>query len=274
MQGTLKVTKNMLKEITAHFLGTAINSRLSELFPEYCGTKKQLKLTAEAFTTPARKKVQLPQATVTVASPNSVKTGQHYDMGVFDDLIHDQNWNSQTKLQQAEDDFNGCQPLIDPGCYRLVSGTRYTFGDLYENIMRKNDGSWKVSLKTCWTDDGTEVRFPQTKTKDGRFIGLTREMLMQIAKDTPSLFSSQYLNQPIMEGTQLFTEEKMLGAVVSDKDSPALSQAVLFVDLATEGPNCDDSVVLAGKVDASGRMYAVDFRGRPVVSLCISSEHY
>lgn len=263
MQGTVKTTKNLLREIASHFEGTHSRSRLKELFPEFCGSKKAIKLTAETFTTPARTRKQLAQATCTVASPKSIKTGQHYDLGFFDDLVNDGNYRNPLLLDKVEEDFNMARPLIDPGCPRFVSGTRYAFGDLYENIIRRNKGEWTISVKTCWLDnDGKLPRFPQYRTKDGRLVGLTREMLMQIASDSPGIFSSQYLNYPIAASDQVLPEHILMAAVVAEKDTPALSQATLFIDLASdEAEHPDDKVVIAGKVDNKGRMYVVDMAG-------------
>jgi predicted phage terminase large subunit-like protein len=271
MQGSLKVTKTLLKQIASHFEGTASDSKLKDIFPEFCGVKEEgqwkfgksvIKLSATEFTTPARVKKQLAQATVTVASPNSIKTGQHYDLGVFDDLVNDKNYRSTEQLTKVEEDFNMALPLIDPGCPRFVSGTRYAFGDLYENIIRRNQGEWVVSQRTCWREDGSTPRFPQQKSRDGsRTIGFTREGLLQIMRDTPDIFASQYLNHPVSVSNQYLTKEQLLAATVSEKDSPALSQVVLFVDLAAEGQRPDDSVIVAGRIDSVGKMYVTDMRG-------------
>lgn len=261
MQGSLKVTKTLLKQIAAHFTGDAFGSRLKELFPEFCGTKKQLQLSFESFTTPARQRKQLAQATVTVASPKSVKTGQHYDLGIFDDLVNDQNYKSDAQLKKVEEDFNMAQPLIDPGCPKFVSGTRYAFDDLYEQIMKRNTGEWVVSLKTCWLEDGVSVRFPQGKTADGRIFGFTREMLLGIMAKTPSIYASQYLNQPALESQQVITEAQLNAAMVVEPALPFLSRPCLFVDLATLGDDPDDSVIIAGAIDAKGTMHVVDGRG-------------
>lgn len=271
MQGTIKVTKNLLKEIASHFDGSHSRSKLKELFPEFCGNKKELQQSSDKFTTPARTRKQLQQATCTVASPKSIKTGQHYDLGFFDDLVNDGNYRNPLLLDKVEEDFNMARPLVDPGCPRFVSGTRYAFGDLYENIIRRNKGEWTVSVKTCWREDGVTPRFPQYKTKDGRLVGLTREMLMQIARESPGIFASQYLNYPIAASQQVLPEEVLLRAVIAEKEAPLLSQAMLFVDLATEGENPDDSVCIAGKQDKQGRMYVVDMDGGvlPVASMAV-----
>src|SRR5271155_2924205 len=153
MQGTIKVTKGLLKEIASHFDGSHSRSKLNLYFSEFCGDKKVLELTADRFTIPNRIRKQLPQATCTVASPKSIKTGQHYDVGFFDDLVNDGNYRNPLLLAKVEEDFNMARPLVDPGCPRFVSGTRYAFGDLYENIIRRNKGEWVVSVKNCRKDD-------------------------------------------------------------------------------------------------------------------------
>jgi predicted phage terminase large subunit-like protein len=265
MQGTTKVTKNLLKEIASHFNSEARNSGLAKLFPDFCGDHRELGQTANEFTVPCRTRRQLAQATVTVASPRAVKTGQHYDLGIFDDLVNDQNYRSPVQLAKVEEDFNMCLPLIDPGCPRFVSGTRYAFGDLYENIIKKDQGKnlWTISVKTCWADDPNHPRFPVKRTRDGRTVGFTREGLLQIMRDTPQMFASQYLNCPILESQQYITEKEMLASVVSPGALPPLSSAVIFVDLAvTDNVQSDDSVIMVGKVDGTGKMYVVDAWGK------------
>ncbi len=272
MQGTIKVTRGLLSEIRSHFDGSHSRSKFAELFPEFCGDKKALHASADKFTTPTRVRKQLQQATVTVASVKSIKTGQHYDAGFFDDLVNDSNYRNPELLLKVEEDFNMARPLIDPGCPRFLSGTRYAFGDLYENVIRRNRGEWRVSVKTCWLDGADRVpRFPQYKTKDGRLVGLTRQMLEQIERESPTIFASQYLNYPISASLQVLPESVLLGAVIAPQDAPALSQAILFVDLASEGDNPDDSVCIAGKQDAIGKMYMVDGAGDkwPVASLAV-----
>lgn len=278
MQGSAKNTRERLREIASHFLGTAHKSKLTKLFPDYCGeeqedgtfkfTKKGLQLTQDQLTTPARKRKQLAQATITVASPRTLKTGQHFDMGIFDDLVNDQNYRSKVLLRKAQEDFDMCFPLIDPGCPRFVSGTRYAFGDLYEILIKrsrdaegKDRGEWNISIKTCWRDNGS-VRFPKFEGRDGNTHGFTRELLEQIMRDNPGMFASQYLNRPMLESQQILTEQDMNAATIIPAMAPALSPACLFIDLAAEGDSePDDSVVIIGKTDGRGTMYVVGGNG-------------
>jgi predicted phage terminase large subunit-like protein len=263
MQGTIKNTEGLLGEIKTHFTGEAPNSRLTELFPEFCAKKLG---TRQRFTVPARIRKQLKEATVTVASPKSVKAGQHYDVGFFDDLVNDLNYKNPKVMKKVIEDFWLYVPLIDPGGYRYVTGTRYTFGDLYEIILRKNTitKNWIISIKNCWTDDGKDVRFKERKLADGRVIGFTREKLLQTQAEDPEMFAAQYLNQPISTTAQLFTEELLAGAMRSAKadNFPALGPAVLFIDLAaSRQTHRDHSVIACGQRDSMGRLYLTDIRG-------------
>lgn len=274
MQGTVGLTQLFVEEIAKHFRGEVIGSRLTELFPECCGVKaegewifgkKVLQNTVKGFTVPCRKRKQTPQATVTVASPKSIKTSQHYLLGVFDDLQNESNSTSPKQVDKVYTDFINLQPLVQHGG-RWVSGTRWAFGDLYEQIVRwsksqelKGVAKWHISVKNCWTDDGRQVRFPKFTRKDGERDGFTREELLQLQEQRPGWFACQYLNQPVLESRQPFTEEKLLKACIAEKDAPALSLPNLFIDLATSGQSAaDDAVILAAKVDAASRIYIVD----------------
>ena len=267
MRSTKEATEEWMNEILAHFTGEAEGSRLGELFPEFCGTKKALKATGSHFTVPARTRKQLREATVTVASATSNTTGKHFDVGMFDDLVTPQNCDNKKQLDKVTKGFYHYVPLIEPGGYKYVTGTRYAHGDLYEQIIHKNtNGNWVVSVKTCWSDDGQGVRFPQrvVKTNTGveKVIGFTRELLLQIRQDDPAMFASQYLNPPASTAKQVFSDERLLEATIAAKDAPSLSQAMLFIDTASSiGEDCDDTVVIAAKQDVLGRVYIVDAVG-------------
>lgn len=263
MQGSTAVTKNLLHEIKSHFTGENTNSRIRQLFPEFCDDRMG---TAYQFTVPARKNKGLAQHSVTVASPRSVKTGQHYDIFFPDDLVNDQNYRSEALLAKVKQDFNMCLPLVDPPHYVVMTGTRYAFGDLYEELIRWNKGEWKVSQKTCWIDDveSGNPRFPlqEAKGKPGKVVGFTREGLILMQENDPEMFAGQYLNRPIQRGGQQITKALLESGLISPAEAPALSAAHLFVDLATtDTVTSDDSVIIAAKHDVQMVPYVVDGRG-------------
>lgn len=272
MRGGLGVTRTLLKEIKAYFTGANPKSRLRELFPEFCGQKNKDGVfefldklgNVDEFTVPCRVNKGIPQATVTVASPGAITTSQHYDIMFFDDLIHAKNYRSKTQLAKVEDDFSGFFPLLNPGGYRFVTGTRYAHGELYEKIIVRNTNKeWKVSVKTCWGDDGLSVRFPRQSSPldPNKLIGFTREELESFMREDPAKFCSQYLNQPAMTGTQRFTTDLLDMTLVDDGKAPPLSMPVIIVDLASsESEDADDSVAMVGRTDGQN-IYLADFVG-------------
>lgn len=265
MQATVRNTRGLLREIKSHFDGSNNRSLLAKDFPKWC---RDVRLgTADGFVSPARQRTHLKEWTVGVASPKSVKAGQHYDAMFADDLVNETNFRSVELQEKAIEDFNHYTPLIEPGGYKTVTGTRYSFGDLYGYIIRQDAErrEWNISVRTCWKDNKREngVLFPQVKTEDHRTIGFTAELLDKIQKDDPATFSCQYLNQPLIAGLQLFTEELLMRAVKSVPAArhPELGQAILFIDLAaSKRADADHSVVLCGRQDGFSRMYCCDIR--------------
>lgn len=257
MQANQRLGKLWLREIKSHFLttGTRANTKsmLPLLFPEFCAPVLG---DAMEFTVPARQRKHLPAATVTVASTKAANTGQHYDVFFPDDLVNQKNYRSVELLDQLWDDFNLFIPLIDPGGYTFMTGTRYHHADLYGRVIRANQGEWVVSVRGCsltgkWPiTDENELLFPVRETADGRKIGFTKALLEKIAADSPEMFWAQYFNQIVAGHRQIFPEKLILSSVRSsdDKAFPTRAPTVFFIDLA-EGKRADSdhSVIAVGR---------------------------
>jgi predicted phage terminase large subunit-like protein len=265
MQANMKLTRGWLSEIKSHFDGRNTKSRLPELFPNFCSTVAPLG-TQDKFTVPARKRMHLKEATVTCASPKAVSTGQHYDAFFADDLVHSGNFRNVELLNKLESEFNHFVPLIDPGGYTIVTGTRYHHADLYGRIIARNDGSWMVSQKAARIpdDESGPLLFPRVTLPDGRKVGFTHELLDQIRKDDPEMYAAQYLNQIIAGRDQIFTEQMIL-SLVRPRDHaefPVRGLCFFAIDLAwTNKEYSDQSVITVGKIDQQGRLWIVDCVG-------------
>ena len=187
--------------------------------------------------------------------------------------MNESNWKNPKLVENVRSDFTLAQNLIDPGGFRFVSGTRYAFGDLYEQVLRwhAKGGKWKISITTCWTaatenlpDSQKVPRFPRFTKRNGEIGGFTRDDLLQMQRDDPATFSCQQLNRPVAESLQAFTKELFEQHTVSavEVSKNWLSSAVIMVDLASsEDIHADDSVISVGKIDASSIGYLVDCRG-------------
>jgi predicted phage terminase large subunit-like protein len=266
MQATLGLTKLWVKEIRSHFDGENHKSKLPELFPEFCGDQKALKGSSLQFTVPARTRNHLKESTITAASPRATKTGQHYDLMCFDDLVNTSNFRNVELLDKLESEFYHFLPLLDPGSFGvLVTGTRYSFADIYARIIAKDKGvgEWEISVREVFKADGA-LLFPQRVTKDGRKIGFTAELLASLKRDDPEMFAPQYLNRVMAAGNQLFPTSLLMQSTKStqDKEYPANAPCIFTVDLA-EGKTAyaDSSVIAVGSSDYRGRVWCKDMVG-------------
>jgi predicted phage terminase large subunit-like protein len=278
MQANLKLTRGWLTEIRSHFDGSNPKSRLTKIFPDF-----ETKGTALQFTVPARQRKHLKEATVTAASPRAVSTGQHYDVFFADDLVHTGNFRNIELLDKLENEFSHFVPLIDPGGYTFVTGTRYHYADIYGRIIVRNtDGKWMVSAKPAYDDAGT-LLFPECNTADGRRIGFTRVLLDSIQRDDPEVFAAQYLNKILVGKSQIFTEADLLSAVrpTDHAEFPKSGPCFFAVDLAwSQKEYSDQSVIAIGRVDVHGRMWILDVVGGtfsaaqlPLVILSLAAQY-
>lgn len=271
MKADIPKGKEMLAELKRHFTGDNPRSQLIKYFPEFCSPSLG---TALGFIVPARQRSRI-DPTVFVASPKASKAGFHPDVAFFDDLVHEVNFRNPALMKKVIDDFALYTPLVLPGGYFYVTGTRYTFGDLYEHIIREEmtqlaagkPKRWNITTKSCWKEDENGVRigdsnFPPRKLSDGRTIGISLEELLAIQANDPEMFAAQYQNRPIAAGTQTFTPTMLAAAFVPPDKAPALNRPILVLDLATgKDGRADDRVIAVGATDAWGRVHVIDLRG-------------
>jgi hypothetical protein len=175
---------------------------------------------------------------------------------------------------------------LDPNGYILMTGTRYAIGDCYERILENalemgQSSVWKFSIRDCWStgclncphpsvfhedssactadgchcpafaSDGVKgLLFPQVTTKSGIPFGHTMKFLeTTLAELKEKFFSCQYLNDPLADGTQTFTQA-LIDSVTLHHESqlppPGISPTYLMGDLAySTSSERDESVIFA-----------------------------
>ena len=152
------LAKRQLARVKRVFENPSI--KFKELFPEFCmkrSDRRQLG-NAHEFTVPCRTNDTLAEPTMAISTAKSVKAGSHYDIIFVDDLVNDQNYKSLTLLEKCKEDYKDLRALLAPDGYLYVTGTRYSFGDLYEEIQQKakqemkagKEKSWMFSILPCW----------------------------------------------------------------------------------------------------------------------------
>jgi predicted phage terminase large subunit-like protein len=260
MSATEALTKKWLAEIKSHFTGNNAKSGLLELFGH-----KYWQLTtgnAKAFTVPTRVRKHLKDPTVAVASPGAVATGSHCDFFFADDLVNTKNYRNIELQDKLEEDFSHFVPLLDPGGYTVVTGTRYSAFDVYGRMIKKG-GEWKISVKAAY-DEAGRLLFPEREVADGRKIGFTRAMLDLIEKDDQVTFNAQYMNRIFSANRQVFPHELILLSTRSNKHVgyPENHTCFFALDLAESSrAEADHSVIAIGRRDANGATWVDDVVG-------------
>jgi hypothetical protein len=133
-----------------------------ELFDEFCINPKMRRQLGNAheFTVPCRSSSgnTLAEPTMAITTAKSVKAGSHYDVIFVDDLVNEQNYKDPKQLEKCKQDYKEIVPLLAPDGYMYITGTRYSFGDLYEEIREQADKemketgvrAWDYTIKSCW----------------------------------------------------------------------------------------------------------------------------
>lgn len=303
-RGNIPESKKLLEEIKGQFENWGADDvevgegKLHKLFPEFCSPVKGRKMgNSMRFVSPARRRKNLREPTLAVASPKTIKTGTHYDVIIIDDLVNDLNSKKPEQLQASINDYKAVVPVLAPDGYIFVFGTPYSFDDAYgwieQQIKSEGLANWAVHKRTCWvtrckkpTCDHTdvwhldgggpcnvegcdcdgfesngvrEVLFPQFKTRDGRTEGFTAERLEAIRKEiTDAYFACQYECNPLGAGQQKFTRPMIEAHLLPMARIPQRGPTVMQVDIAeSESQTADDMVIYVSRI-AGGRHHLID----------------
>jgi phage terminase large subunit-like protein len=237
------------------------------LFPEFCLTSKfdkRLKKwidvqeplgTQKKFTVPCRSADNVTaEASVQIFTSKSTKAGTHANFIFGDDLVNDQNYQSTHMLDSVWTTYQNITPLLDPNAgIMILTGTRYSFGDLYERIQEKAQqdgeaGIWKVSVRSCFDygcmnclhrqydhdysvniiqppcsyldcigfakdKNSRDVMFPHATTRKGELIGWDLEFLERLKQDMGASFFANQMENSPIAAENQQFTETMIGGV-------------------------------------------------------------
>jgi predicted phage terminase large subunit-like protein len=171
----------------------------------------------------ARPDAALTDATIAITSLGKNMTGFHPDLIILDDLVTDENYQSERALERCQILLQGCFPVLQKGGSLIVCGTRWSYSDIYGWLMdqdadaeaeerRQAEAShraprpidkWKVYVRSVYNDDGS-LFFPKVLSEG--FLSSQKHNLRQ----QMMLFSSWYYNLPYEEGTKLFDTKSLI----------------------------------------------------------------
>ena len=161
------------------------------------------------------------EPTVMAASPQTNVTGQHYDLGILDDILNDETVNTPEKREKTRRYAADLESVIDParsmpfgdsnqyneivGDEIVVWGTRYHAEDYYQHLINNlDDFDYKLMFRNVYKngkDSSEGYLFPE-KFND-KMLSKKRKRQGLI------VWSAQYLNKVITSEEVIFEKERI-----------------------------------------------------------------
>lgn len=148
--------------------------------------------------------------TVTAVGVDSIATGTHCDILIFDDLVVPEN-NTEVGREKVKETYSFYNSILNPGGFCAAVGTRYHGGDIYNTMKEESyelygdDGIEIIGVQPAWDileeqveTDGVFI-WPATRDKDAdKVFGFNNQILARIRASYTSqaAFKSQYYNNP------------------------------------------------------------------------------
>lgn len=177
---------------------------------------------------PERKARMVRDPSIRVTSVKSSKTGYHCNEVLFDDLVTDENYDSDAEKSEVVKCYKNCTKIMTTGSKAKAVGTRYGEDDLYANMLDLTvpvfEGDEYVRDEKLWTifervvEDSVnrsgvgEFLWPRMKMENGEWFGFDTQQLaikkanMSVDGDI-SGFYAQYYNDPNDSSLQSISRE-------------------------------------------------------------------
>jgi hypothetical protein len=205
------------------------------------------------------------EPTIAISSANSINTGNHYDLVIFDDVVDFDNSNTQVKRTKIQRWVNEVESQLDPLAvvqvngtvssfydvvgHKIINGTLYYDEDLYCKYIEKTETNPRISvfLRNIYINgkDGNSGYHWKSK--------FTNAVIAEIKSriDDPAVFAAQYENRTLQ---QFRVDTNDIRHLINSSDLPVAAHKT--VDIMYEGVNY--TVPLFGAMDiASKHDYSV-----------------
>jgi predicted phage terminase large subunit-like protein len=265
MSGTYKLTKQFLSLAKGKFFLPPGRkpTKFHLLFPEYVDRSADGD-SDQPFEYPGRY-LESPDPTLGIMSLGSNLSGFHCDILKFDDIVTDENSNTEDTREALKDKANGAMNLLMPWGWHDVIGTRYFPDDYYGRTLDKfnespEDFNLKFFARAAWT-----VKPEHKHIEELSLYDLTEDMvtltfpehvswkkLRSLLRESEKSFRCQQLNQPVWgdASTVKFdralletARDKTLSEVESRKGTDVYTYGA--IDLAKENKQFSDYTAIA-----------------------------
>lgn len=207
---TLGNSQMFLKKIKYNF---EYNELLRRLFPEI---PREPEKEAKRWT---MNEIELGRTLVEVGSVEGNLVSRHYSILINDDLVNKDNCSTPEQINKVIDWWKLARSLLESKGTEIIIGTRWHYDDVYgyilqnfmgfdvetykkhreHPIVRVDKDNYHYLRLVCWQDPINE--------KGSTFPTLfPEEKLHRIKREQGEHFNTQYLNDPIAAGEQIFKQ--------------------------------------------------------------------
>jgi phage terminase large subunit-like protein len=258
LANTVENAETILTSMRMHFIA---NDKFRSLYPNHVPHRRSEEGTNSKFTTPARTKPWIRQATVETAGIDRALVSRHFDHIHYDDIVDDKNTNTTELRLKNWQGYNNSLSLLDgkdPNgnpWFHMV-GTRWHMDDTYSRLLalHREREIFKPLITSAYRkvptkSGGTEMQylFPE------RF---TPEYLEGIrASQGNATFNCLYLNDPVPDEDavlspsffKFYTDKEIQGKPMN---------TVMTVDPAPSNDKAKDpSVITVLSMDSHSNIY-------------------
>lgn len=173
--------------------------------------------------TSAQRTVIKKEPTLAAFGAGEVQTGAHWDMGILDDPVSQENTKTPEAIQTTITWIGELMAQLDPGSRLLAIGTIHHFADFWCQTLKdpEKKKDWQISRHE-WIDGDGVLFFPKR---------LTRAFVESRKRNMPSRqFYAYYHNKPQSEEEQIFLPEYF--RVIPDQDIPRSVWTYIMTDFA------------------------------------------
>jgi hypothetical protein len=278
MSGTYKLTLQFLSLAKGYFYLPPGRrpDYFHSLFPEYVDRSADGD-SKEPFAA-APRQIDSPDPTLGIMSIGSSLSGFHCDVLKFDDIVTDDNCNTEETRMGLRDKADGAVNLLMPWGWHDIIGTRYFPNDYYGITLGKfeespEDFNLKFFSRAAWVVKEEFAKIEENSLQDLKedMVVLTFpehkpwKALRKDLKSNETSFRCQQLNQPVWNNESSIKFEKIVLHAHRYRNGVQLTKAMIMaakpdyiygaIDLARENKQFSDNTALAvGKVYQEGML--------------------
>jgi len=280
VHGSQEIMQFVFSVLRHHFYH---NERFRYYFPDYCPTEPG---TSTWFNLPNRT-VKTAAPSVSIAGIESIRTGMHYHVMKFTDIVDEKNSARPELCRKIIEAYAMAENLLmAPNYWIDIEGTIYSYADLHAQLVdqwreeerRGLPHTFQIFLMSCYERDvpggqtftPKDLDYPFKLDENGNKISLfpelvTTEQLEELRKHPIRgvHFAAQQLNDPVGsdEAEQVFPPKFIHWKSTEELARIPIRYKTITVDTAhSSSPSASFSVITTCGWDRLQRCYVLDVR--------------